>query len=87
MAKEYYKVDPIIYSEYLFYKVYLKSRNQNYPLWIYFNENFKMRPSFENPKCLFWQFKHDQSIKNFGEKADLNAFIGDWSDFNKILVK
>lgn len=47
LAKEFYKVEPIIYSEYFFYKILLKSKNPDCILWQYkqdksilkFNEN------------------------------------------------
>ncbi len=87
LAKEYYKVDPILYSEYFFFKIYLKKKNESYPLWLYFNESFMLRPSFKDPDCLFWQYKQDKKIPNFQEKIDFNVFLGDSSDFNRILIK
>jgi lysozyme len=86
MAEEYYKVKPIIYSEYFFYKILLKSKNPGYPLWLYINESFKMRPSFKNPDCILWQFKHDKKIINFEENVDLNVFLGDSSKLKTILM-
>ena len=87
LAKEYYKVTPILYSDYFFYKVFLKKRNTQYPLWLYLNENSYMEPSFNDPNCIFWQYKQDEEINNFQEKVDFNVFVGDSSEFYKLLKK
>jgi len=86
MAEEYYKVKPIIYSEYFFYKILLKSKNPGYPLWLYINESFKMRPNFKNPDCILWQYKQDKKIKNFEEIVDFNVFLGDSSKMETIVL-
>ena len=85
LAKEYYKITPILYSDYLFYKVYLKKKNNIYPIWLYLNESSYMEPSFKDPNCIFWQYKQDKGISNFQENVDFNVFIGDSSDFYKLL--
>ncbi len=85
LAKEYYKITPILYSDYLFYKVYLKKKNNIYPIWLYLNESSYMEPSFKDPNCIFWQYKQDKEISNFQENVDFNVFIGDSSDFYKLL--
>ena len=87
LAKEYYGITPILYSDYFFYKVYLKRKNNIYPIWLYLNESCYMEPSFSDPKCVFWQYKHDKEISNFQEKVDFNVFLGDSSEFYKLLMK
>ena len=87
LAKEYYKMTPILYSEYFFYKVYLKKRNNIYPIWLYLDETSCMEPSFNDPNCIFWQYKQDLKINNFQEKVDFNVFLGDSSEFYNLLKK
>lgn len=87
LAKEYYKMTPILYSEYFFYKVYLKEKNNIYPTWLYLDESSYMEPSFDDPDCIFWQYKQDKKIVNFQEKVDFNVFLGDSSEFYKFLKK
>jgi len=87
LAKEYYKMTPILYSEYFFYKVYLKKKNSIYPIWLYINESSFMEPSFSEPNCIFWQYKQDTEISNFQEKVDFNVFLGDSSELHELLKK
>jgi len=87
LAEEYYKMTPILYSEYFFYKVYLKKRNNIYPIWLYLDETSCMEPSFNDPNCIFWQYKQDLKINNFQEKVDFNVFLGDSSEFYNLLKK
>jgi lysozyme len=87
LAKEYYRMTPILYSHYGFYKEYLKKRNNFYPIWLYLDEGSYMEPSFKNPNCIFWQYKQNKKISNFQEKVDFNVFLGDSSEFYKLLKK
>ena len=87
VLKEYYRMTPILYSNYGFYKEYLKKRNNFYPIWLYIGEGNYMEPSFKNPNCIFWQNKQNKKISNFQEKVDFNVFLGDSSEFYKLLKK
>jgi lysozyme len=101
MAREYYKVQPILYTDYIFMKAFLNYRDLDCKLWIYVNESVKLpntkikvplffknaQPDFEMPKCIFWQIKQDTSLNGFNEKVDLNVFLGDSISFKKILVQ
>lgn len=86
LAKQHYGVDPILYSEYFFYKLFLKSRNHGFPTWLYINENFMFMPNLKDPACLFWQFKQDTEISGLQESVDFNLFLGDSSDFSRLLI-
>lgn len=86
MAQKHYGVNPILYTDYLFYKIFLGRKNLKYPTWIYINERFGFRPHFENPDCVIWQHKQDIKINDFEEAIDLNIFIGDSVEFKKLLI-
>ena len=85
LAKEYYRMTPILYSHYAFYKEYLKKRNNFYPVWLYLDVGNYTEASFKNINCVFWQYEQNKSISNFQEKVDFNVFLGDSSDFYKLL--
>lgn len=87
LAKTHFKVKPILYSEYFFYKLFLKNKNNSFPIWLYINENFFMEPSFKNPNCVLWQYKQDKLINDFQEKVDFNVFLGKNEDFKNLLIK
>jgi GH25 family lysozyme M1 (1,4-beta-N-acetylmuramidase) len=87
LAKKYYKTTPILYCNYFFYKFFIKNKNQTYPLWIHINESYFVEPSFQNPDCIFWQYKQDKEIINFQETIDFNVFLGDSSEFYALLKK
>jgi lysozyme len=87
LAKQHYGVDPILYSEYFFYKLFLKQRNQHYPTWLYINGNFMFMPDFKEPACLFWQYRQDEELSGFQESVDFNMFLGDSSDFSRLLIR
>jgi lysozyme len=86
LAKHHYQTTPILYVDYMFYKVYLKDKNDEYPLWIYLKEDYGFEPSFSNPDCILWQYKQDQKVKGFPELVDFNVFLGDKAEFEKWLV-
>jgi lysozyme len=86
LAEEYYGMTPILYSDYFFYKVFLKKKNNTYPIWLYLNASSNMEPSFNDPNCLFWQYQQDKKINNFQEaKVDFNVFLGDSSEMHRLL--
>ncbi len=87
LAKQHYGVDPILYSEYFFYKLFLKQRNQHYPTWLYINENFMFMPDFKEPACLFWQYRQDKELSGFQESVDFNMFLGDSIDFSRLMIR
>lgn len=87
LAEKHYKVKPIVYSEYLFFKVYLDGRLADYPIWIYINERYKSQPSFNNYNCILWQYSHQGSTKGIKGDVDLNKFLGTQNEFEKLLIK
>lgn len=87
LVESHYKVKPIIYTEFLFFKVFLEGKISNYPIWIYLDEKYKLQPYFNNYDCVFWQYSHNGSIKGISGSVDLNKFLGSQNDFEKLLIK
>jgi GH25 family lysozyme M1 (1,4-beta-N-acetylmuramidase) len=61
--------------------------DDNYPLWLYFNEKFKLRPSFNNTDCLFWQYNQHGKVVGISGEVDLNSFLGDYNKLRSVLIK
>jgi lysozyme len=88
LAENHYKVKPIVYSDYLFFKVFMDGKiDEKYPLWLYINHKFKVVPSFNDYKCIFWQYNQWGRINGIEGDIDMNYFIGDDKSFNDMLIK
>jgi lysozyme len=88
LAENHYKVKPILYTEHIFFKVLLENRVSNkYPLWIYVDEDFKVRPSYDNYDCVLWQCSHTGKVNGIQGDVDLDMFIGSSADFKNLLIK
>lgn len=87
LARTHYGVEPILYSDYLFYKLLLRGRVDASRLWLYLNGRFGLRPSFNGVQCLLWQYSQDKYIPGFQDTVDLNRFTGDSTDWAELLVK
>jgi len=87
LAKAHYKVTPILYTDYFFYKTFLAGKNKEFPLWLYYSGDFLTQPTFKDPDCVIWQYAQDQKIAGFNEKVDLNVFLGDEKAFQRLLIK
>ena len=83
-TENYYGVVPIIYTNVDFYKNYLGSEFDKYPLWVaHFYEE-------EQPKITrdwaFWQHNDQGNINGITSKVDFNVFKGDSIQFKEILI-
>jgi lysozyme len=88
LATKYYKVKPILYTEYVFFKVYLDGNvDTQYPLWIYIDKSFGFKPSFNNYNCVLWQFSHTGKVHGITGDVDLDLFFGDSVQFKSMIVK
>jgi len=87
LAEQYYQVKPIIYSDYLFFKVFMERKVNKCPLWLYFNGKYKVKPSFNNFDCVFWQYNQQGRVNGLIGDTDLDTFLGDLESFNSILIK
>ncbi|MET4083672.1 lysozyme [Pedobacter sp. UYP30] len=79
------KVRPIIYSGLKFYEDYLRGNFDDYLLWVAHYHQPKLR--IDKSRWSFWQHSDRARINGIGHVVDFNAFNGDSTDFEKILVK
>jgi lysozyme len=85
LARDYYKTDPIIYirSQPVDYWG-LKLKNCKF--WIYDSKE-ELSKSFYSSKIVIQQYKQNITTDNMKIKVDLNKFLGDSNDFEKLLIK
>ena len=87
LAENYYGVKPIVYTDYLFFKVFMERKLGNYPLWLHLNYKLKVKPKFNNFDCVFWQYNQEGRMNGISGDIDLDSFLGDSKDFNNLLIK
>jgi lysozyme len=67
MAEKYYGVKPIIYSSYYFFVRYMKGKVNNYPVWLYYNTKYKLRPAFDTNEVFFYNIVNMGKLMAFME--------------------
>lgn len=80
----HYGVKPILYTFISFYRDYLGSDFDEYPLWIAHYQKHTL-PRI-NRSWLFWQHDEEGQVKGIKSKLDFNVFNGDSSDFRNLLI-
>jgi lysozyme len=84
-AENYYKTQPIIYTNVDFYINYLGSEFDKYPLWVaHFYE--EQQPRIKR-NWVFWQHNDQGNVNGIIPKVDFNVFIGDSLAFRNMLVR
>lgn len=88
LAENHYGVKPIVYSDYLFFKIFMDGKlNNSYPLWLHLKDDYGFKPSFNNYDCIIWQYDQKGKMQGIKGDVDLNTFLGDSESFKNILVK
>jgi lysozyme len=85
LVQRHYGVKPILYTGADFYKQYLGSDFDDYPLWVahYIQKN---RPRIER-QWDFWQHSEKGRVNGVVSAVDFNVFRGDSTQFSLLLVK
>lgn len=78
-------VKPIIYTNLSFYIDYLSGYFDEYPLWIahYYQEELQVN---KKTNWWFWQHSDIAKVNGIGHTVDFDAFKGDSTAFQKLLV-
>lgn len=79
------KVRPIIYSGLKFYSDHLMGFYDDYPLWVAHYYQPKLKLSHQSWK--FWQHSDKARINGINHVVDFNAFNGDSTAFDQLLIK
>jgi lysozyme len=83
-VEHFYGVKPIIYTNVDFYRLYLESEFDDYPLWVAHYLN-KGRPRIYRD-WHFWQYSETGRVNGILSKVDFNVFNGDSVAFRKLLL-
>lgn len=83
-VEHFYGVKPIIYTNVDFYRLYLDSDFDDYPLWVAHYVN-KGKPRIYRD-WHFWQYSEAGRVNGILSRVDFNVFNGDSTEFRKLLV-
>jgi lysozyme len=87
LAKKHYGVQPVIYSEYTFFKFFLNGKVNAESLWIYVDLKYGRQPTFKKYNCVFWQYSHQGNLHGIKGDVDLDMFIDSVNTFTNYLIK
>ena len=84
-VENHYGVRPIIYTNVDFYKRYLGSDFDKYPLWA--AHYYEYQQPRINRDWAFWQHSDEGRVNGVLSKVDFNVFNGDSASFAELLIK
>lgn len=87
LVEDHYGIKPIIYSDYLYFKVLMDNKVDNCKLWIHIDEKYHLSPSFNNYDCVIWQYSHTGNVDGIDGEVDLNHFILKNIDIKELTIK
>jgi len=84
LVERHYGVKPIIYTNVDFYKKYLGSEFDDYPLWAaHYYQPYEPRI---DRGWVFWQHSDKGRVNGISSKVDFNVFNGDSVEFKNMLI-
>jgi lysozyme len=83
LVEKKYKVRPVIYTNYAFYKRYLQSHVDQYPIWIAY---YGLKTPKTMPGWHFWQYSDEGKIEGVAGEVDLNVFYGSLDELERICL-
>ena len=75
-VEAHYKVRPILYSNYTFYRHYLAGHFDDYPLWLAHYE--VERPALPASRWIIWQHSDEAYVPGIRGTVDFNVFQGSY---------
>ncbi len=85
IVEAHYKTKPIIYTNAEFYKKYMGSAFDEYPLWV--AHYYERKNPRINRSWTFWQHNDMGNVNGIETKVDFNIFNGDLIAFQQLLIK
>jgi lysozyme len=85
IVEKKYNIKPIIYSNADFYKTYLGSKFDDYPLWVA-HYLVKDKPNI-NRNWIFWQHSESAHVTGIRTNVDFNTFNGSGYELKNLLIK
>jgi len=65
----------------------MKGSVNNYPVWLYYNTRYKLRPAFDSNEVLFLQYSQRGEVNGIYGDVDLDLFLGNNEKFKQLLIK
>ncbi len=83
-VETHYKVRPILYSNYTFYRHYLAGHFDDYPLWLAHYE--VDRPALPAERWIIWQHSDEAYVPGIRGTVDFNVFQGSYAALQALRV-
>lgn len=87
LVEDHFKVKPILYSNYDFYRQYLEGHFDDYPLWIahYQVPRLRIAPG-PGKKLKFWQLTDRGAVEGIQGRVDCNVFYGSPAELQQLCL-
>lgn len=86
LIEKHYGVKPIIYTNKYLYKEYIEEHYKEYPIWIS-QYNTNALNGYFDEHLAFWQYSMKGKVEGINTDVDFNVFLGEESDFHKLLIQ
>jgi lysozyme len=83
-VEAHYKVRPILYSNYTFYRQYLAGHFDDYPLWLAHYE--VARPALPAERWIIWQHSDESYVPGIRGTVDFNVFQGSYAALQALQI-
>lgn len=83
-VEAHYKVRPILYSNYTFYRHYLAGHFDDYPLWLAHYE--VARPALAAERWIIWQHSDEAYVPGIRGTVDFNVFQGSYAALQALQI-
>ncbi|RZK97996.1 MAG: hypothetical protein EOO62_27165, partial [Hymenobacter sp.] len=83
-VEAHYKVRPILYSNYTFYRHYLAGHFDDYPLWLAHYE--VARPALPAERWIIWQHSDEAYVPGIRGTVDFNVFQGSYAALQALQI-
>ncbi|WP_151087170.1 glycoside hydrolase family 25 protein [Hymenobacter baengnokdamensis] len=83
-VEAHYKVKPILYSNYAFYRRYLAGHFDDYPLWLAHYE--VERPALPSERWIIWQHSDEAYVPGIRGTVDFNVFQGSYAALEALRI-
>lgn len=85
LIEKHYGVKPIIYTNKYLYKEYIQDNYKDYPVWIS-QYNTSTLDGYHDDHLAFWQYSMRGKVEGINADVDFNVFLGEETDFQKLLL-
>lgn len=85
-VENHYKIKPIIYTNSHIFEKYLEGHFKDYKFWIADYNVSDIEHKTNNKQVKLWQYTERGRVSGIGTNVDINAFIGEEHEFEKLRI-